>query len=102
MKKALPSIESIKEMQKFAKKLPSSATLPPNASKLDREKYKLCREFVIYLTESEMTQAELAKKLKINRTRVSEIVNYKIKRLSLDTLFELLEKIDKKAELKVA
>ncbi len=94
--------ELFKEIEKMGEKIKGSATLPANASKLDKEKYKLCREFVIFVNKHKLTHGELARRLEISRTRVTEILNYRIGRLSLDTLFSLLGKINIKAEIRIA
>ena len=49
-----------------------------------------------------MTQAQLARKLKIDPSRVNEIIKYRIDLYTVDKLMELAEKLDIDFEVKVA
>ena len=103
MKKvAFPDETTLKAMRKIASKTRGVEMLGPDASHLDRMKFALCKRFVTYLREHDLSQAELAKKLKITKSRMSEIVNYRIKRLSLDNLVSLLDRLKIPPVLKLA
>ena len=52
--------------------------LPLNASHVDIVKYQLCKKFVTYLQDNNLSQAELARQLDIDRSRVNWIVKYKL------------------------
>ena len=85
-----------KERNKMRKKLESiepSYALPSNASQLDKTKYALCRDFVVYLREEGIPQRQLADKLCTDEARISEIVNYKLWVINTDNLFKWHEKI---------
>ncbi len=97
-----PSEAELKKVRKKLEKAEPSRGLPKNASKADRVKYKLCQKFVLYLMEKNMTQAALAKKLKVNASRVNEIVKYRIDLYTIDKLMELAERIDLDFDVKVA
>lgn len=79
-----------------------SGMLPPNASSLDRTKYDLCRRLLVYMHEHEMTQRELAKKLGVVESRVSEVLHYRIQKVTLDRLVKYHQTLDPKFALKVA
>lgn len=57
----------------------------------DRLKISLCRHFVQYINEKKMKSVELSKLLNIPPSRVSEIVNYKIKAHSIEHLLGYLQ-----------
>lgn len=97
-----PSEKELAKIKKKLNKVEPSFLLPKNASKVEKIKYKLCEKFVSYLLDQEMTQIQLAKKLKVDPSRVNEIVKYRIDLFTVDRLIELAEKIDLKFEIKVA
>ncbi len=76
--------------------------LPEDASNVDKVKYQLCKKFVSYLDKEEITQAELSRRLDVDRSRVNWIVKYRIEHFTIDRLYELLEKLDPNVELKVS
>lgn len=80
-------------MRSKLEKAEPSRLLPKNASKADQIKYKLCEKFVIYLTEHEMSQVQLAKKLRVNPSRINEIVKYRIDLYTVDKLMDLAERL---------
>lgn len=61
----------------------------------DRLKISLCRHFVQYINEKKIRSVELSKLLNIPPSRVSEIVNYKIKAHSIEHLFGYLQLLSK-------
>jgi predicted XRE-type DNA-binding protein len=94
-----------KELKKMRAKLTAaepSRLLPEDASKADRLKYKLCERFVVYLLKNKLSQAELARKLKVDPSRVNEIVKYRIDLFTVDKLMDLAEKLDPDFEVDVA
>ncbi len=85
-----------KEFEKIRKKLSSpkyigSMALHPNASTVDRIKYSLCEEIVRYSRKSELSQVQLAKILKINKTEMSRVLHYRIERYTIDRLIGYVE-----------
>ncbi len=97
-----PSERELKTIRKKLEKVEPSRTLPKNASKADELKYKLCEKFVCYLLDHKMTQIQLAKKLKIDPSRVNEIVKYRIDLYTIDKLMDLAEKLRLEFEVEVA
>ena len=97
-----PSEKELKLIRSKLSKVEPSRLLPKNASKAERLKYKLCEKFVIYLTETSLSQVKLAKKLKVDPSRINEIVKYRIDLYTVDKLMELAEKLDLNFEVEVA
>lgn len=97
-----PSERELKEVRAKLERVTPSRLLPKNASKADRLKYKLCEKFVIYLIDHKMTQAQLAKKLKVDPSRVNEIVKYRIDLYTVDKLMDLAERLELDFEVDVA
>ena len=97
-----PSESELKKVRNKLEKVEPSRLLPKNASRVDRIKYKLCEKFVIYLQQNGMTQVALAKRLKVNPSRVNEIVKYRIDLYTIDKLIELAERVDIEFDVKVA
>ncbi len=96
---------SEKELRTIRIKLQNSEPsrlLPNDASKADQVKYKLCEKFVIYLLDHKMTQAQLAKRLKIDPSRINEIVKYRIDLYTIDKLMDLAERLEIDFDVKVA
>ena len=97
-----PSEKELKAIRKKLEKAEPSRMLPKNASKADKLKYKLCEMFVIYLTEHDMSQVQLAKKLKVDPSRINEIVKYRIDLYTVDKLMDLAEKLHLDFDIAVA
>lgn len=97
-----PSEKELKAVRLKLSKAAPSRLLPKNASKADRVKYKLCEKFVIYLSENQITQVQLAKKLKVDPSRINEIVKYRIDLYTVDKLMDLAEKLELNFDVNVA
>ena len=97
-----PSENELKSIRKKLSKVEPSRLLPKNASKTERIKYKLCEEFVIYLLEHNITQAQLAKKIKVDPSRINEIVKYRIDLFTIDKLIDLADRLHIQFEVSVA
>lgn len=97
-----PTAKELKSIRSKLEKAEPSRMLPKNASKADQIKYKLCEKFVIYLLEHKMTQAQLARKLKIDPSRINEIVKYRIDLYTVDKLMDLAERLSIEFEIEVA
>ena len=93
IKMGFPSAKELKSIRNKLAKAEPARTLPKNASKADYVKYKLCEKFVIYLIDNKMSQVALAKKLKIDPSRINEIVKYRIELYTVDKLIDLAEKL---------
>ncbi|MEK6705462.1 MAG: XRE family transcriptional regulator [Bdellovibrionota bacterium] len=85
------SEDEIKEIRKSTSRMKGTAHLPPDASALDRAKYDLCQEFVIFMRKKCISQRKLAEMLGVPESRISEIVHYRINKLTLDRLVRYME-----------
>lgn len=97
-----PNEKELKVIRKKLEKVKPSLTLPKNASKADQVKYKLCEKFVEYLLEHKISQVQLAKKLKVDPSRINEIVKYRIDLYTVDKLMDLAEKLHLDFDVEVA
>ncbi len=100
-----PSDNEWAEVRKAASRIGKrkpSGLLPPHASSLDRTKYDLCRRLAAYMREHELSQWELAKKLGVVESRVSEVLHYRIQKITLDRLVKYHQVIDPDFALKFA
>ena len=89
-----PNERELKTIRAKLAKAEPSRLLPKNASKAEYVKYKLCEKFVIYLSDHKMSQVQLAKKLKVDPSRINEIVKYRIDLYTVDKLMDLAERLD--------
>jgi predicted XRE-type DNA-binding protein len=76
--------------------------LHPNASAADIFKYELCEKIVKYMLEKKITQREMAKLLGVDEARVSEVVHYKLRKLTADRLLSYHERLDPHVRFKIA
>lgn len=97
-----PSDKTLALMRKKMAKVKGSYVLPPDADAIDRAKYEICRQILLYMHKKGLSQRELARQMGIPETRVSEMVHYRIWKFTLDRLVAYFEKINPKVALKVA
>lgn len=65
-------------------------------------KRELCAHFVRYLAANKITQRELAKRLSVTESRISEILHYHHERFTIDKLLSLLSVIKPAIRIRVA
>lgn len=97
-----PSEKELKKIRSKLAKAEPSRMLPENASKADQVKYKLCEKFVVYLLKHKISQAQLARQLRVDPSRVNEIVKYRIDLFTVDKLMDLAERLELEFDVKVA
>lgn len=97
-----PDEAELKAMDKVLAKVKGSAGLPASADTLDHFKYALCGEFVKYCVDHDLTQRDLAEQLEISEARISEIVRYRINKLTTDRLIKYLGKLKIKFKFSLA
>ena len=100
--KGYPTESEWIDIEKDLEKSLPSKMLPANASSVDRTKQEICEHFIKYRLAANITQRELAKRLDVTESRVSEILHYHFERFTIDKLLELLNKIKPDTRLKVA
>jgi predicted XRE-type DNA-binding protein len=67
-----------------------SIGLPPNASEIEKMKFSIARDIIIFKLKSETSQTDMAKIMGVSKSRVSEILHYRLSKYSLDTLIKYL------------
>ncbi len=97
-----PSEQELKSIRKKVAKVKGTQGLPPNALPLDRAKYDVCEQLLIYMKKKKLSQREFAKLLQTSETRVSEIVHYRIQKFTLDRLVAFLQMVRPMATVRVA
>ncbi len=97
-----PSKKEIVRAKKKIESVEPVELLPSDASKIDKLKFKLCKQFVVYLRTNEMSQVALAKKLGLEPARLNEIVKYRVELFTLDRLLGYVEKLNPDIKITVA
>lgn len=97
-----PSKKKLAEMDKKLKNVQGTVMISPSASPIDRFRWDLCQNLVRHMVEEELSQVAFAKLLQIDQSRVSEIVNHRIDKVSTDKLIEYNETINPKVQFKIA
>jgi predicted XRE-type DNA-binding protein len=97
-----PSEKTFKEIEKKTKGTLATKLLGPDASPVEKVKQELCAQFIIFRQAEDITQRELARRLDITESRMSEILHYHHKQFTIDRLLGLLTKIRSNVTLKVA
>lgn len=97
-----PNEKELKKVRTKLARVVPSRTLPRNASKADVIKYKLCEKFVKYILDKKISQAQLARQLHVDPSRINEIVKYRIDLFTVDKLMELAESLDLDFRVEVA
>ena len=96
---SFPDEKELSRARKKLSKVEPTRSLPKDASKADKLKYELCRQFVKYLLKHKMTQKELAVEIGIEPARMNEIVKYRIDLFTVDRLLSYVERL--KPSLKI-
>jgi predicted XRE-type DNA-binding protein len=67
--------------------------LPANATETERAKYQLCQLIAKYQREHKLLQKEIAEKIGVDESRISDILRGKIESFTLDRLISYAEKL---------
>ncbi len=96
-KKNLPSTEKVlkvlEKIEKKAKKGKIPKLLSKDASFDDRMKFSLCKLFVRFVLKSGKKAAKLSELIQVPKTRLSDILNYKMESYSVDRLLSFANKL---------
>ena len=68
-------------------------TTPKDASLEERMKYSLCKLFVRFVVKNGLKSVELAEMLELPKTRVSDLMNYKTDKYTVDRLLSYAWKL---------
>lgn len=97
-----PTEDEWKEIEKKLGKGLASKMLPEDAGPVETAKHEICSHFVRYFNAAKITQKEMAQRLEVTESRVSEILHYHHERFTIDKLLDLLARIKPDVKLKVA
>ena len=67
--------------------------LPKNATEVDRAKYHLCQLIARYQRERGLLQKDIARRIGVDESRISDILRGKIESFTLDRLISYAEKL---------
>jgi predicted XRE-type DNA-binding protein len=67
--------------------------LPENATELERAKYQLCQLIARYQREHSLLQKDIARRIGVDESRISDILRGKIERFTLDRLISYAERL---------
>lgn len=96
-----PSEKEIDRVNKKLSKATPSKVFDEITDPVDRIKYQICEQFVIYMNSKNLTQNDLATKIEIDKALISKIVHYNFERFTLDRLITYLNKLYSKVGVKL-
>ncbi len=88
-----PSEKELAKMRKKLERAEGSVVLPKDASALDKFRYEICRQFVIYQRERKIKCKDLAKIVGVDESIMSKVLRYRNERFTTDKLIQMLAKI---------
>lgn len=88
-----PSEKELSKIRKKLEKTEGSVVLSKNATELEKFRYEICRQFVVYQREHEMKCKELAKLVGVDESIMSKVLRYRNERFTTDKLIQMLSKI---------
>jgi predicted XRE-type DNA-binding protein len=96
-KKVIPNTDAvldfIEQVEKDAKRGRIPRALPKDASLEERMKYSLCKLFVRFVVKNGLKAVELSEMLELPKTRVSDLMNYKTDKYTVDRLLSYAWKL---------
>ena len=86
----------LKDIEKYTqgKKHVGSVAPTVNMSHIEKMKYSIARDLVMFKAMSGFSKIEMAKLIGVNKSRITEILHYRISKFSLDTLVQYLFKLE--------
>lgn len=96
---AFPSKKELATMRKKLDKAEGSLMLSPKATALEKLRYEICKQFVIYARDHNLKSKELAKLVGVDESLMSKVLRYRHHRFSTDKLVEMLSRIHPKHHL---
>jgi len=78
-----------------------SWALPRNANALQKAKYELCKQILIYKQDNHLSTAEVAQKIDLTNSETKDILHYHIDYFTLDRLITYAERLLTPSEVKI-
>ena len=97
-----PEEKELRKMRALASKATGTRVLPPNSSALDRAKWEVCKQLILFMQKKKLSQRQLALMIGVPESRISEISHYKLSKLTLDRLVNYYERIKPTVVFRVA
>jgi predicted XRE-type DNA-binding protein len=97
-----PSKEKLKLIDDKLKTTQGTLILSNSASSSDKFRWELCQKIVKHMVSNKLTQVELAEKLRTDPSRISEVVNHRVDKVSTDKLLDYVEKLMPNISFKIA
>ena len=98
---AFPNEKTLKRMRARLEKVDGTLMISPNATPLEKLRWDICQEFVRYTREHDLTQDQLAKKLGVDKAKVSKILHHRIDEFTTDRLITLYQRLSPSIRIKV-
>ena len=98
---AFPNEKTLKRMRAKLDKVEGTLMISPNATPLQKLRWDICQKFVRYTREHDLTQDQLAKILRVDKAKISKILNHRIDEFSTDRLITLYQQLNPDIEFKV-
>ena len=95
------------EFEKYLEKVENpnyqggSLALPENATSVEKAKYQLCKQMIIYKREKQLSIEKIAKQIDLNETEVEDILHYRINYFTLEGLMNYTSKLFPTSEIKL-
>lgn len=96
-----PTKKQLNKVLPVLKKAQGSLALKDNPSALERFRWDICQQFILFKRRHGYTQKQIAELIGIDEPKISKILHHRIEEFSTDRLISLYEKINPKAQLKV-
>ena len=96
-----PQQKTLQKVRDRLNKTIASRPLSENANEVDRVKFHICKQFVIYKNAHRMSQRELAQKIGIDESLMSKILHYHFDSFTTDRLIKYLCEIYPKTSLSI-
>ncbi len=96
-----PSQKKLNAVRKKLEKGHASKPLAKNALPVDKVKYHICEQFVIFKNNTKITQKALAQKIDIDESIISKILHYHIEEFTIDRLVKFLAILYPGLEVKI-
>lgn len=97
-----PSKKKLEEIDKKLSKVEGTLMIGASSTSAEKFRWDLCQNLVRYMVTKNFSQVAFAKLLSVDQSRISEIVNHRIDKVSTDKLIFYNEKIDPKLKFKIA
>lgn len=88
-----PNQKQLAKMRKKLDRAEGSLALSANASPLEKFRYEICRQFVIYQRKHNLKCKELAKIVGVDESIMSKVLRYRNERFTTDKLIQMLSEI---------